>query len=75
MSAGQPIPQMSPDAPHCRWCDASLTLNEKKQQVCARCYRLLSAAGISDQEIYYSEMPVEEPLPPEALSEKIDKRA
>ena len=53
MSAGQSIAQTSSHSPSCKWCDAPLTPVDYKDEVCVRCYALLSGAGLSDEEIFY----------------------
>ena len=48
-----------PDRPEredlCSWCGHRLSREERQQRdgrVCVRCYRLLAAAGVSDEEIF-----------------------
>lgn len=75
MGVGQSTTPRSSHAPKCRWCDATLTLFDRKEGVCERCYRLLSAAGISDEEIFFSHVPADEPFPLEAIHDNFEKRA
>lgn len=70
MSAGQSIAQISSHSPSCKWCDAPLTPVDYRDEVCVRCYGLLSGAGLSDAEIFDRSDPPADPIPAQRKPKK-----